>query len=530
MHVQHLPEIVEQSHADIYAIVRVQDPDPGDHGRVDHVEIIEGDADANFRVRKAEGKGAAEDEFNIEVARLLDREVSPYGYNLTLKAVDAGTPPRVYYKNVHVRLADLNDHAPVFDREVYELQVNESAPAGTLLTRLKVSDADTGRNSKVRLNIVAGNEAGHFVVNPTSGALSVARPLDAERKTSYTLTVSALDQASAGMRRQSSAKIRISVLDVNDNDPFFLEDERVVLFDENQPPGASVALVRASDPDSGENGHLSYSLANLDPVPFEVDHFSGEVSSTELLDFESGRREYKLVVRASDWGSPYRRQAEMRLTVKVKDINDNRPQFERVDCSGAVARDTPPGAAVLTLSALDFDAGSVIAYRIVSGNADGCFNLDSAAGVISVVCDLRTLPTRRRELNVTATDGQHFSDVTPVVIRFTEGSVRSSSSFGNVNNFDCRETSVAARLTEVMRAASRANSAIQEDPAFVSASSRNRFGGNVHQPEFDVAKTPRQVRVNETMAPGELVLKVGKRRNPTPRFAVFRCFSPRRKK
>ena len=49
MTVRHLPEVVEQSHTDIYAIVRVEDPDPGPHGQVSSLEIIEGDPDAHFR-------------------------------------------------------------------------------------------------------------------------------------------------------------------------------------------------------------------------------------------------------------------------------------------------------------------------------------------------------------------------------------------------------------------------------------------------------------------------------------------------
>ena len=40
---------------------------------------------------------------------------------------------------MHVRLADLNDHPPVFDKEEYEIRVPESALVNTPLTRLKVS-------------------------------------------------------------------------------------------------------------------------------------------------------------------------------------------------------------------------------------------------------------------------------------------------------------------------------------------------------------------------------------------------------
>ena len=173
-----------------------QDPDPGRHGEVDSLEIIEGDPEAHFRIRPSSANDPKE--FNIEVLQLLDREISPYGYNLTLKAVDRGVPPRTSYKSVHVRLGDFNDHPPVFDREVYEVSVNESAPVGTPIARLKVTDQDSGLNAKVRLNIVAGNKNGQFRMNPTSGVLYIARPLDAEYKASYTLTVTALDQGNTG--------------------------------------------------------------------------------------------------------------------------------------------------------------------------------------------------------------------------------------------------------------------------------------------------------------------------------------------
>ena len=52
------------------------------------------------------------------------------------------------------------------------------------------------------------------------------------------------------------------------------------------------------------------------------------------------------------------------------------------------------------MQAIDFDNGDLISYRIVSGNADGCFALDAAKGVISTVCDLRTLPMRTRSVRL----------------------------------------------------------------------------------------------------------------------------------
>lgn len=60
--------------------------------------------------------------------------------------------------------------------------------------------------------------------------------------------------------------------------------------DENEQAGAEVARATARDADAGENAYISYSLANLAPVPFEVDPFTGAIRTTEMLDYETGRR------------------------------------------------------------------------------------------------------------------------------------------------------------------------------------------------------------------------------------------------
>ena len=75
-------------------------------------------------------------------------------------------------------------------------------------------------------------------------AICTCRPLDAERQSSYTLTVSAVDAANVGMRKQSSAKVHVTVDDVNDNSPLFKEGQKqTVYFNENEPAGARYSTV-----------------------------------------------------------------------------------------------------------------------------------------------------------------------------------------------------------------------------------------------------------------------------------------------
>lgn len=393
--------------------------------------------------------------------------------------------------------------APVFNREIYEVVVPETSPPNTPVIRLKVTDRDEGKNALVSLEIVGGNEGGEFYVNAETGMLYTAVALDAELKAFYTLTVSAIDQGNTGTRKQSSAKVKINVADTNDNDPVFEKSNVTIWVDENEPAGTSVTKVVARDRDSGENAYISYSLANLNEVPFDIDHFSGVVRTSKLIDYESMRREYVLKVRASDWGLPYRRQTEMSLTIKVRDVNDNRPQFERVDCVGSVARFTAIGTEIFTLSAIDFDADNFISYRLISGNEDGCFNMDATSGTISVGCDLSDVRVEQRFLNVTATDGQHFADVMPIEIHLLN-STKYTSPFGEMSkidgpshssryntgstgSFQCKETGVARRHAQMIALAETNNmlstgldtTNIEELPMMPI-----RYGENVHAPEF----------------------------------------------
>lgn len=271
----------------------------------------------------------------------------------------------------------------------------------------------------------------------------------------------------------------------------------IVYLDENEPAGTSVIKLVARDKDSGENAYISYSIDNIKKVPFEIDHFSGLVRTKQLLDYETMKREYVLRVRANDWGLPYRRQSEMQLKVILRNVNDNRPQFEKVDCEGYVSRFVPFGTEIITVSAADFDSGESISYRIVSGNTDGCFSLDTTSGVLSVACDLSDPTAQERIVNVTATDGTHFSDVNSIKIHLANFKSnlgpQSKILSDETGSFKCRDTGVTRRLSETIALAEKNNLPSEDDEYTMMPS---RYGENVHAPEF--IDFPNEIRVNES--------------------------------
>ncbi|XP_073842383.1 FAT atypical cadherin kugelei isoform X2 [Musca autumnalis] len=487
----------------IFGIVRVSDKDSGRHGEINDVLIVNGDPDGIFTITRSK----ALDEYYIQLRKLVVLSNSTNNYNLTLRAEDKGIPKRHTTENVSITIYVDKQNAPVFTKQLYEVTIPETAPINMPVIRLKVSDPIFGKNALVFLEIVGGNEGGEFKINPDTGMLYTQKYLDAEKTAFYTLTVSAIDQANLGVRKQSSAKVKINILDVNDNDPIFDQKNVTVYVNENEKAGTYVTKVQARDKDTGENAFISYSIANVYDIPFEIDHFTGIIRTTTLIDYEVMRRSYKLKVRASDWGLPYRRQTEMDVIVNINDINDNRPQFERVDCAGEVFRQAPVGTDVFTLSAIDFDVGDYITYRLISGNEDGCFNMDSITGVITIGCDLNDIRISHRHINVSATDGTHFSD--EMTIKITLLSINQLDAIKNVDfngfsSFECHETGVAKKLADILAASEKNNMKTNFELETHDYFTRiNIYRQNVHKPEF--IDFPLELNVNESLPLGDTI-------------------------
>lgn len=497
IYVKTFSSVIPNSGTLIYGIVRVNDKDIGKNGEIKNVVIIDGNQENTFQLIAAE----ATNEYFIELNKFSKLSEQDHVYNLTLRAEDNGTPPRYTFKTVTIRIHPEKKNVPIFTQEIYYVSIPETAPINMPIIRLKVSDPDLGKSALVYLEIVGGNEGGEFRINPDSGMLYTQKRLDAEVKSIYTLTVSAVDQADLGSRKQSSAKVKITIEDMNDNDPIFENINRIVNLNENELAGAFVTKLTAKDKDSGENAYISYSIANLNDVPFEIDHFSGVVKTTSLIDYETMRRNYTLLIRASDWGLPYRRQTEIAIDIIIKNINDNRPQFERINCYGNVIRSAPIGADVFNVSAIDLDVGDQIIYRLISGNEDGCFNLDPNSGTFSIGCNLMDVAVPERVIKVTATDGTHFSDELSINVNLVMEYTKTTLNYGT---FECRETGVARRLAETLALAEKNN--IKNTSQFEMndvALTPSRYGQNIHRPEFK--NFPQELIINESIQLGTSV-------------------------
>lgn len=147
---------------------------------------------------------------------------------------------------------------------------------------------------------MSGDENRDFSMSEDSGVVRVAKNLNFERKSRYVLTVRAEDCADESVRHDT-ATISISVADINDNPPTFLDSPYLAYVMENIVP-PHVITVRAYDADTPPfNGQVRYFLKEGDADLFRINASTGEISLLRPLDREK-QSEYILTLVAMDTG------------------------------------------------------------------------------------------------------------------------------------------------------------------------------------------------------------------------------------
>ncbi|MES2997305.1 MAG: cadherin domain-containing protein [Verrucomicrobiota bacterium] len=93
------------------------------------------------------------------------------------------------------------------------LTVIENSPAGTPVAQLQAADPDAGQS--LTWSLASGNSGGWFAINPATGALTLAGPLDFETQGLYHLQIIATDNGSPA--RSTSEVLTILVGNVIEN-------------------------------------------------------------------------------------------------------------------------------------------------------------------------------------------------------------------------------------------------------------------------------------------------------------------------
>ncbi|XP_074924132.1 protocadherin gamma-A4-like isoform X22 [Chelonoidis abingdonii] len=259
---------------------------------------------------------------------------------------------------VEVEITDINDNAPSFRSEEFDLKISETTAPGSRFSVRQAEDPDMGLNSIQSYQL---NSNTHFLldVETRSGGVKYAelvleKSLDREEQAVHNLILTATDGGDPV--RSGTTQIRVIVLDSNDNAPVFSQPVYKVSVWENVPEGSMVVTVKATDLDEGVNKEVKYSFQKITdkaPQMFHLDPKTGEITVVGKLDFEEAAL-YEAEVQAHDVGGLFDKS---KIVILVSDVNDNAPEIALRSFISSIPEDSPPGTVIALLNVQDADSG-----------------------------------------------------------------------------------------------------------------------------------------------------------------------------
>uniref|UniRef100_A0A8C6EDG5 Dachsous cadherin-related 2 n=1 Tax=Moschus moschiferus TaxID=68415 RepID=A0A8C6EDG5_MOSMO len=360
-------EVLEnQEPGPIYTIL-ASDMDAGSNGAVTY-HIIDGNTDEYFAINEMSGE--------LSTAHALDRE-EVSNFTLVILCWDLGSPPQSSTAQLRVRVLDDNDHSPSFPRLRYQASVREDAQVGTTVLVLSSADKDEGVNGQTRYSLVH-EASGAFAIDPVAGTLRTSRALDREARSEHVLKAVARDCAVQGSRT-TTVVIKVHVTDVNDNSPLLEQNPLDIFLSSQSPTNQTAAILRASDPDSGPNGTVTFSFAEPQSV-FSINEYTGAIQLQQIPSPEYFP--IWLQLKAVDQGVPARTTTGL-LVIHME--GDVRISFSQPLYKGIVPENCEAGTSIVTIKAFAPDSiRDSIKYSVFSGNEDGVFSLCSKSGEVTV--------------------------------------------------------------------------------------------------------------------------------------------------
>ena len=302
---------------------------------------------------------------------VLDREKYDEIF-VVAKATDGGSdrsyPLRQFgYCQFIVKVLDVNDHHPIFTVQTFEVKVLRTLAKGASVLYVEAVDSDMGENAVMQYSVISQKigqrNVSYLEVTKSTGELKVKNVMSSLDLTDeITVIVRATNKVTVvgdvlGTRSETTVKVRFTTY----APPTLTKTKYFGDIDENIRAGTTVLTLGIV-----EGGSAVYSLQTIRDrgnLPFFVDSTTGDIKTTEKLDYEL-KKSYTFAVTAQKPGGEG--LASVIVQIDVNDVDDVAPTFGHDNYEATVSESAGGGVDVFRVQASDPDPtkGEKIIYKI----------------------------------------------------------------------------------------------------------------------------------------------------------------------
>jgi hypothetical protein len=337
-------------------------------------------------------------------------------YSVTIIANDGVTS--VAEQVLTVNVTNIDEKPPIFS-SLDSATVVENVSA-VIYEAAAADDPSDLVSNPVKYSL-SDNPDNLLTIDELTGVVTLAAAPDFEAKPSYTFTVTATDNAG----KSADQTVTVTVEDADEIGPSVnAVDAADLNINEDtiltpMPVGTVVYTATATDSvaDTQADGPITFSLVNVDKDSNDkplavINEDTGQVTLTEIPDFEGARQSYSFSVVATDAAGNH--SAPHEVTLSVVNRPDAKPSWDSVN---AVNVDENTANAVIynakaEAHSLDGQEVSIVNYELVDENGDlsstvGPFTV-SADGAVTFNGNLDYEDTQTHSFTLVATDSAGY--------------------------------------------------------------------------------------------------------------------------
>ncbi|KAL4002923.1 Cadherin domain family protein [Acanthocheilonema viteae] len=314
------------------------------------------------------------------------------------------TADRRGFATLTLNVIDENDNIPQFISSNIETSVPVDSRPGESVFMVFAFDCDISDELEYSIVNIDEPRSKYFTIHPKQGLISVQEPLNDLVGEQISMFIRVTDSANPPHQNETSIILNISPIT---HLPKFSKYHFLFSVPEDAPIGTVVG--RLQQDSQLELSDVSFSLVSMDHLsdfPFSVKQKSGQIVVSTGLNYEKTREIRFLVSLHSE--RQFSAKAISLVTVRITDVNDNKPHFESTYKRVIIPEDLSVGSSIAVIRAIDEDAvglNSKLQYILEEGDNNNTFKLDHETGWLTLSKEVDREMVEEYTLIIRAEDG-----------------------------------------------------------------------------------------------------------------------------